>query len=103
MFKHIPMYFYFYKFIIIIAPSAVIIPTMHLGVIFSLKKIAAINADNTIDTPEVSGYRTAAGTNFAAIVLKYEYAKRHIAITHITRNPDDADFPSSEDEVDVER
>ena len=26
-----------------------------------------------------------------------------LKITHITRNPDDADFPSSEDEVDVER
>lgn len=26
-----------------------------------------------------------------------------LKITHITRNPDDVDFPSSEDEVDVER
>lgn len=26
-----------------------------------------------------------------------------LKITHITRNPDDADFPSSEDDVDVER
>lgn len=26
-----------------------------------------------------------------------------LKITHITRNPDDADFPASEDEVDVER
>lgn len=26
-----------------------------------------------------------------------------LKITHITRNPDDAEFPSSEDEVDVER
>lgn len=26
-----------------------------------------------------------------------------LKITHISRNPDDADFPSSEDEVDVER
>ena len=34
---------------------AIIIPVTHLGVIFSLKKAAAINADNTIDAPDVNG------------------------------------------------
>ena len=66
---------------------------MHLGVIFSLKNTDAITADKTIVIPELSGYKIADGTYFAANVLKYEFAKRHIAITHITRNTF-KDFPS---------
>ena len=82
-----------YELIIIIATRAIIIPTAHFDVTFSLKNVAAIKADNTIDAPEVSGYKIADGIYFAAIVLKYEYAKRHIAIIHITRNIL-SDFPS---------
>jgi hypothetical protein len=82
-----------YELIIIIATRAIIIPAAHFDVIFSLKNVAAIIADNTIAAPEVNGYKIADETYFAAIVLKYEYAKRHTAIIHITRNIL-SDFPS---------
>ena len=88
-----PSVIFSYELIIIIATRAIIIPIAHFNVTFSLKNVAAMIADNTIATPEVSGYKIADETYFAAIVLKYEYAKRHIAIIHITRNIL-SDFPS---------
>ena len=62
----------YYKLIATIAPNAIIIPTTHLNVIFSLKNIDAIIADNMIDAPEVNGYKTTADIYLAAAVLKYE-------------------------------
>ena len=78
--------FCIYTFITTIAQSAITIPTAHRAVIFSLKNRAAINAESTMDDPDVNGYKNAVGTVFAARVLKYEYAKRHTAMMHITRN-----------------
>lgn len=54
---------------------------MHFAVSFSLKNSIDINEDKIRLAPWLKGYKIAEGKMPAAIVLKYEFKKRHTLIT----------------------